>query len=245
VTNGEFANRLLGKPSSDIDPALSARFEIYEANFLGGLTEALARSFPVVRTLVGAAYFEMLAYNFIRACPPRSPVVARYGEGFADFLETDSVIETVAYLPDMARLEYARLRALHAANRERWEDLHQDGVETLLRQKIMPHPSLTLIMSSYPIATIWQAHQTEPVEPLDDWLPQNVLVYRSEEELAHLVIDPLGTQWLDWLNYEPTLGAALGRIDTPEEATFALQLTLRLLMSETLVVERPKPISIQ
>ncbi len=244
MTNLEFANRLLGKPSPNIDPNLLARFEIYETNFLGGLTEALAQSFPVVRALVGAAYFEMLAYNYIRACPPSSPIIAQYGAGFGDFLENASVKGSIAYLPDMARLEYARLHALHATDVIRWSGLHQEGVEALLDRNITLHPSVTLIASPHPIVTIWLAHQTEPIEAVEDWSPQSVLIYRGPDALAHLVIEPQEREWLDRLCASANLGASLGCFDTTEEATVALQLTLRLLMLDALVTEPSESTSI-
>ena len=62
------------------------RFAVYRNNVTVSLMGAIADTFPVCQALLGAARFRDLARAFVRAQPPRSPVLARYGAGFADFV---------------------------------------------------------------------------------------------------------------------------------------------------------------
>jgi uncharacterized protein (UPF0276 family) len=66
------------------DPA--RRFDVHRNNVVTSLTAALAATFPVVLELVGADFFQAMAREFVRAAPPASPVLAEYGEAFADFV---------------------------------------------------------------------------------------------------------------------------------------------------------------
>ena len=52
-----------------------------------------------------------MAGAFARQSPPRSRLLAHYGEGFAEFIERFEPARLVPYLADMARLELARVQA--------------------------------------------------------------------------------------------------------------------------------------
>ena len=63
------------------------RFAVYRNNVAAGLIDALAQRFPVVRRLVGDAFFEAMARGYVVTCPPASPIMLLYGESFPDFVE--------------------------------------------------------------------------------------------------------------------------------------------------------------
>ena len=96
----------------------SARFAIYRNNSAVASINALKEQFPTVTKLVGDDAFQNLARAFVAKFPPRSPVLADYGAEFpgfvAEFLALHGV-EAVPYLPDMARLDWARLQSLRSA----------------------------------------------------------------------------------------------------------------------------------
>lgn len=64
----------------------SRRFAVYRNNVQSSLINALADSYPVVQQLVGEEFFRAMAAIFVRSQPPQSPLMSRYGEGFADFI---------------------------------------------------------------------------------------------------------------------------------------------------------------
>jgi len=80
------------------------------------LIGALADTFPVTRELVGAPFFDAMARCFIDAEPPRSPVLTEHGDTFPEFVSAFPPAAGLPYLPDLARLELARVRAYHAAD---------------------------------------------------------------------------------------------------------------------------------
>src|SRR5437879_3167885 len=86
----------------------SARIDVYRNTVQASLTEVLAAAFPVAQRIVGSAFFAELARAFIAARPPRAPQLSAYGRAFPDFIVAPSHDHHLLYLPDVARLEWAR-----------------------------------------------------------------------------------------------------------------------------------------
>jgi hypothetical protein len=139
----------------------SERIDIYRNNVLGHYRKALAATFPVVRRLVGAAFFDAAVDAFVRVHPSTRGDVNRYGGELPRFLASYGPARALPYLPDVARLEWAidqagidadappfNLAALAALR----EDAH-----AMLR--FVLHPSVRLVQSRYPILHIWQVNQ--------------------------------------------------------------------------------------
>ena len=76
--------------------APDALLQIYRNNFILGLTEVLASSYPAVRAMVGETFFEAAARGFVLAAPLEEGSVMDYGEGFGDWLAR---LPTTAALP--------------------------------------------------------------------------------------------------------------------------------------------------
>lgn len=141
----------------------SARFAVYRNNVVVSLVQTLADGFPVVQRLVGDEFFAAMAGVYVRAHPPRSPVLAEYGDGFADWLAAFEPAAGLPYLPDTARLERARVRAYHAADTAALDaqalaDCLRacDGLD---RACLDIHPAATAIVSDWAVASLWAAHQ--------------------------------------------------------------------------------------
>ena len=88
--------------------------EVYRNNYRGNLHDTLAGAYPVMRQLVGEEFFRLLAKRFIEQHPSRSGNLHRYGGEMAEFLTHFENTQHLAYLPDMARLEWAYHRAYFA-----------------------------------------------------------------------------------------------------------------------------------
>ena len=135
------------------------RLGIYRNTLYATLTNALRLSYPAVHRLVGGDFFEDAAQKFVRAEPPQGAYLDEYGAGFADFLARSPAAESVAYLPDVARLEWAVSGALHAPDAAPLDIAVLSAVEEGNRDRVrfVPHPSLGLVRASYPADTIWRA----------------------------------------------------------------------------------------
>jgi hypothetical protein len=141
--------------------ALADRLRIHRNNTILGLADPLAATFPVVKTLVGDEFFERMAHDFIRACPPKRPELLLYGQELPGFTAAYAPAAAVPYLADMARLELALAVAENAADRDPLDPaaLQAFAAGELERLTLAPHPSLRFVASDFPLLAIWQAHQ--------------------------------------------------------------------------------------
>lgn len=150
-------------PEGIIDPngrPASKRFSVYRNNVTSGLTKALEASFPVIRKLVGDEFFAAMAVVFARAHPPRSRLLAQYGDAFPDFLSRFPPVSHLGYLADVARLEQAIRESYHAAD---LPALPPRSLATLSEARLQGarlhlSPTVRLIRSKWPIQSIWLAN---------------------------------------------------------------------------------------
>ncbi len=92
------------------------RLAAYRRSIFGNLIGALEATYPVVVRIVGKAFFGEAARRYIDAHPSASGDLNEYGGEFPDFLETYRHARELAYLPDVARLEWAVQSVYYAAD---------------------------------------------------------------------------------------------------------------------------------
>lgn len=143
-----------------LECAAAPRFRIYRNNFYHGLSQQLAKAYPVVRRLVGDAFFIATACAFLDAHPPRSRSLALFGGEFPGFLEGFPLAASLPYLRDVARLERAWLEALHAADAPPLAPAAlRDLGHALAETRFVPHPAARIVGSDHPIVDLWLANQ--------------------------------------------------------------------------------------
>jgi len=149
----------LGIVAGALDPA--ARIAVYRNNVIGNYRHALAATYPVVRRLVGSAFFDAAIAAFVRAYPSLHGDVNRYGGDMARFLATYPPARAQAYLPDVARLEWALDQANIAADVPPLDlpALAAVPVATLGGLRFALHPSAQILRSRHPIFRLWQVNQ--------------------------------------------------------------------------------------
>lgn len=147
--------------------APAARLAIYRHHVVTTLTAALQAAFPVVCRLVDERFFAYATDRYIQVEPPSGPCLFEYGAGFADFLAEFPPCRSFPYLADVARLEWAMQRALHAPDARPLPIRAIQGVapELAASLTITIEPSVTLLPSRYPIDRIWHANQAGGPEP--------------------------------------------------------------------------------
>ena len=135
------------------------RLDIYRNTFVFTATRALRLGFPAVEKLVGRAFFEAAALQFLAANPPRVAWLDHYGEGFSEHLRQFPPAAVLCYLPEVARLEWAVSRALHAPDADKLDlaGLAQLDTQQQARIRLTPEPSITLLKVAYPVDAIWRA----------------------------------------------------------------------------------------
>ena len=191
----------------------AGRIGIYRGNLHAHWRRALASAYPVLRQLVGAAFFDDLAPIYGRAHPARDPDLNRFGAALTDFLAGFAPAAGHPYLPDVARLEWAVHEAWFAPGDERrvpaaaLADLAPDAFEAACATL---HPALRLHASDWATAPLWQAHQPDgPAFPDALDVPTHALVLRPRFAVEVRVVGAAEHAALARLAAGGTFGAAL------------------------------------
>ncbi len=134
------------------------RLQIYRNNVRITLGEILHAIYPVFRALVGEDYFDSLAQRYAHQHRPHTGDVADYGDQLAEFAGALPELDSLKYLPDIARIEWA----CHLASRA--PDTPHVSIEELGKFAASDHenlllafvPSVHVATSPFPIFDIWQ-----------------------------------------------------------------------------------------
>jgi hypothetical protein len=201
-----FARALqVGGSSDPTIAALTAQpgFSVYRNTVAKGCIDALLANYPAVERLVGADWFRAAAQIFVRAHPPRQPMLVDYGRQFPDFLSAFEPAAELTYLADVARLDRFWTEA-HIASDETplaagaLADLAPDALgETVLRA----HPSARWKwFAGQPVVSIWRSNRdegnTESLSTLD-WRGEGALLVRPYSTVEAIELSAGGCAFLD------------------------------------------------
>lgn len=189
--------------------AAGKRFDVYRNNVASSLTDALEQAFPVILKLVGTDFFRALAGVYLRAHPPSSPLIMHYGAEMPGFLEQFPPVQTLPYLPDIARLEGAIRTAYHAADATPVPAtaLGEIDPERLGDVILRFAPATQIITSPFPIHGIWRAN-SEPGAPPPTSEAQSVLITRPDMDPSVTLIPAPALPVLNALLAGTALGPA-------------------------------------
>ena len=142
--------------------AAGDRFRVYRNTFFHGVGQQLGEAYPAVRRIVGDEFFFATARAFLEAHPPRTRSLALFGGEFPGFLADFPPAASLPYLADVARLERARLEALHAADATPLSPAALAGLAGAPSEvRFVAHPAARIVTSGYPIVDLWQANRPE------------------------------------------------------------------------------------
>lgn len=220
--------------------SLATALEVYRNNYRGNLHDALASAYPVLRQLVGDEFFRFMARRFIERHPSRSGNLIDYGAELADFLTRFAPAQTLAYLPDLAALEWACQCAYFAADAAPpdFSRLAQIPPEQHSDLIVRVDPACRLIGSAFPIVAIWQMHQPDsvPVPVSERAGGETALVSRADNRVQVSALTAAEAGCLQALLDGRTLGEATAlalNADSGFDLSAALQSwqTLKLLLA--------------
>jgi Putative DNA-binding domain len=201
------------------------RLSIYRNTSRTALTNALRLNFPAVQRLVGENFFAAAADMFITREPPGTAWLDLYGDGFPEFLRSFEPAAALTYLPDVARLERAVGRALHAVDAEALEYLRLLDIAPSGRGRVCftPHPSVSLVFSPYPVDAIWRAvlaRDDAALAAIDlSAGAVRLLVERRVGEIEVTRLDEWRWKFAEALFTGHSLSAALAVADHPDATT--------------------------
>ena len=194
------------------------RVAVYRRALFANYHNALAATFPVVKRLVGAPFFDTAVDAFVEEHPPTSGDLNIYGDAFGAFLAAYAPAENLPYLGDVAALEWAQDEANRAAD----DELSPE--EVLADLTIMPSADLAgsglalshscrLVASRHPVLRIWQVNQDAGSDDERvSWEsgPDRLLVRREPDGVTIERLAPGEYAWLESLASGASLGAAIG-----------------------------------
>ena len=194
-------------------PEAKRRFAVHRNNVVAGLVKAIEARFPAVQKIVGKDFFVAMARAFVTANPPRSPVLASFGDAFADFIRGFEPARELPYLADVARLEAARTRAYHAADATPVGagELAMLAADAISGLRVELHPSLQIVRSKHPVVTIWAMNAGERAPaPIETWNAEDALIVRPHLDVEVRLLPPGGAAFLRALAEGRSLGEAAG-----------------------------------
>lgn len=160
--------------------------DVYKSNAQVLAQRALLAAYPVLAQLLSEESFTELAHAFWQAAPPQRGDMAQWGAELPAFIANSDQLQDEAYLPDVARVEWALHQAASAADAAADSTsfalmLSRDPAEIGLRLA----PGTRVIASLYPVASIVCAHTGE--EPtlqeaglrLQQGVAESALVWRQ------------------------------------------------------------------
>lgn len=218
-------------PDEPADP----RVGVYRRNVLANLGGALAATYPVVRRLVGQAFFDEAARRYALAVPSTSGDLNHYGAGFHAFLAGYAPARELGYLPDVARLEWSLHESEQAADASPLDVAALSSVDPGREGDVHLelHPAVRLVASAYPVLAIWEANQPDR-DGTPDRAPaaERVLVRRGEHGTAARLVDSAEWNLLAALRDGASLDAAFDALG--EEADRLPELLSRFAAANVL-----------
>ena len=196
------------------------RFNVYRNNVVVSLCEALGKTYPAIKALLGEDYFNALARAFVSRHPPQSPVLIWYGATFPEFVDTFPPLEAYPYLADVARAEWAWLQAYHAADAAPMDPSELGALppEDVGEARFLRHPAAWVISTAWPVWDLLRVNRFEQAAEIDLGTAQPVLVSRPELEVELTLLRPGADVFLQNLFHGQSLGAAAmaAQEDCPE-----------------------------
>jgi hypothetical protein len=165
----------------------------YRGNAGAVAERALASAFPTVAALVGESSFGALARDFWRRHAPLRGDLAQWGAALPAFIADNPQLADEPYLADSARLDWlvhqASLAADAPATPPPLDRLGFDDAPTLHLQLA---PGAALLESAWPVALIWQSHQSHAAASGDArFAPVREAFARGQRDRAFVIREGL------------------------------------------------------
>jgi len=209
-----FVGDLLRRPQEQPTSVRTGQpgFAVYRNTVMRACIDALAANYPTVQELLGDECFRDLARDFVHHAPPGDGVLARYGEGFASFIERTAASD-LAYLAEVAELDRCWTEAHLAADDPVVSPAAIAGLaaEDAGRWRLVLHPAARWrAFESRPAFTIWRRHRERlAIGDELDWKGESALLVRPGSVVSWCEIDAASVAFLAACDAERTLVEAL------------------------------------
>lgn len=187
--------------------ALRLGLAAYQGNATATAERVLAAAYPTVQALLGEEALALLARQLWHHHPPSEGDLTAWGQALPDWLAGLPEVQDWPYLPDGARLDWARHTAEHASDATFEPDsLALLGAHDPAHLQIQLRPGLSVIRSEWPVVTLWQAHQAPKADMLDKLRQalsarqaETAVVWRAQWRAEVLTLPEAMVDWMSFL----------------------------------------------
>ncbi len=215
-----------------------ARWEIYSQGYVRRLAEAIGNDYPAIARIAGPAAFTEVCRRYVSACPPASYDIGHAGAQLAGYLPHDPATQSLPFLPDLARFEWALAEAFLVRDTAplAWSDVVAAGPLRFSAQPLRAIPGTAIIRSEWPLEELRLAKDWEDAAidiPLEN-RPATLLVWRpgfqprwksATQEEASIVEGALTGKSPQLILESGAFGA---RMDAPQRLVAALRRIVEL-----------------
>ncbi len=193
------------------------RLDVYAGGYPTRIYEALTETYPSVKRVLGDQAFLSLAGRYAVRHPSRSYNLSAVGDQLPEFLHTDPLTGPLPFLPELAALDRAAMRAFHAWAKEPLDPktLAAVGPERLGDCRFTFQPETVLMDSTWPIATIRELRGAPDAEfnVRVENNPERLVVHRTGHRPDHPPSRRPG--------HEAGYDVVVRRLEAPEHAALA------------------------
>jgi hypothetical protein len=172
--------------------------KVYRGNLLFGIIGAMKESYVMTKVLLGENNFNFFVRDFLFQNPSTNSDLIQYGGGFGDFLSTRKEIEHLAFLSDVARLEWALERAFYAQPEPSFlGELSADWQKTVPVLK----GSVQLLSTRYRVHEAWLAFTDKGEEGINHGMfkaePEYLVIWSDEGAPRVTPVNETFAEWME------------------------------------------------
>lgn len=137
----------------------AGRVDIYANMYFYRLLEVLQGDYPKVAATIGEAAFHNLITGYLLAWPSTSPSIREVGRHLAGFLQGHELTGRFPILPDLARVEWARVEVFDRENVPilTMQDLAALPATEWASLRLQPTPALRILDLEHPAHELFQS----------------------------------------------------------------------------------------
>jgi hypothetical protein len=185
---------------------------VYRNTVAKGLADALAAQFPTLARAGGEAWMAEASRRFGREHPPERASLLAYGEAFPDWLARQPAAAEAPWLVGLARIDWARGRALFAVDAPALQARDLAGLDAAAYDALAVglHPAAQVLWFEDGTPGLWLALQGRAAPDHVEFAPepQGLLITRPALEVAEHALSRGAFALLDACRRGGSLAAA-------------------------------------
>ncbi len=225
----------------DIEPVpANIRLNVYRDGYYLRLLEALEQDYEVLRALMGAEEFDVIARDYIHTHPSHFRSIRWYGKDLSFFLKEKT---NQLCLSEMAQFEWLLTEAFDAAESDilTVEDMAAIPPKKWPVMRFILHPSLRQLNLQTNAVAIWQSFKENGIllTPEETQISVPWIIWRKELDILFCSLDPAENDMLQTLSAGmpfKKLCEGLGKWFDEEKVAMQAALFLKRLMLDHLIV---------